>query len=101
MKPDHLSFVSQLDEEDLYRQARAGYLEWLQKDPGVKEELGVPISEIQLVERHVKVVFPKAWGPTVEVRIDIKSRSGAMIGYYALILEEDFSVQDDFFVIHP
>jgi hypothetical protein len=30
MKPDHLSFVSQLDEEDLYRQAQAGYLEWLQ-----------------------------------------------------------------------
>lgn len=30
-----------------------------------------------------------------------ESLSGEVIGYYALVLEEDFSVQDDFFVIDP
>jgi len=100
MNTERLKFLSHLDEEHLYRQARDGYKYQLVNNPHLEEELGAPLSTITLVERYVQVTFPKAWGPTVEVRVDIVSEGDQVIGYYAMVLEENFSLQDDFFVIH-
>jgi len=101
MNAEQRSFVSRLDEEHLYRLAREGYQKCLDDDTGTLDELPFSATGIVLVERHIMVVFPKAWEPTVEVRMDMKSGSNERVGYCALVLEEGFRVQDGFFVIDP
>jgi hypothetical protein len=99
MQPDLSSIVSSLNKEYLYSLAREGYRNCIQNNSHLIGELGVPLDQIVLKDMLIQVIIRNNVGTTLEIRIDI-IHGPKELGYYALVLEENFTFQDDFFVIH-